>query len=512
MVSDPSRVRAALYAAAWIAAIVIGPHGPVYWDSPGYVRQAITGQVGGLALGRPLFVLASHALALAYRALGGSVWALETFLRSFWLGVAALAAPLTHALARACGLSERGALLAGSAVAFSPAMAHTSDAVLTDAPSVSLALSAFLLAARAARSATSDGRCSAPALGAGAALGAAFGLREQSAAQILALALIVPVAPRGARARIGLAMTIGFVLIAAAPVVYALLGHRDYVHSIARWVRAMQRERQEHPYGLHDLLAYLGWLAALGPATLVAAAVAWTRHRREWIVRAMPHDASPSLGERDGSSDAARGLSVRWSVGFAVCVPSLLQLLLLGSYQDISYSPRYLLPALPGALAIPAGLALDRWAGESRARGNWALALLVLPIALAAPVVRMRERPLLRVLATMPASLAAVPADAVVVTGQPCTSVELVRTLAHAEPQAWHAPLPAWQTVCPGWSWPSDLSARLDRALAEGRPVVLDLRPDAWLGAGQRRAMARAESYLAAREHAWRAGRLVVWR
>src|SRR5687768_6957122 len=83
-------VRLALYATAIAAALLIGPRGPVYWDSFGYVAQALTGQVGGLALGRPLFVLVSHAIVEAYRALGGSVWAVEPVLRTFWLAVAAM--------------------------------------------------------------------------------------------------------------------------------------------------------------------------------------------------------------------------------------------------------------------------------------------------------------------------------------------------------------------------------------------------------------------------------------
>jgi hypothetical protein len=36
--------------------------------------------------------------------------------------------------------------------------------------------------------------------------------------------------------------------------------------------------------------------------------------------------------------------------------------------------------------------------------------------------------------------------------------------------------------VCPGWAWPADLSAVLNRALTDGRPVAVDRASDAWVG------------------------------
>lgn len=494
--------RLALYAAAVVAALVIGPRGPVYWDSFGYVRQALTGQVGGLALGRPLFVLTSHVLTIAFQAAGGSVWALEPFLRTAWLALAALAAPLTHALARRCGLGSPGALVAGLAVALSPAMAHTSSAVLTDAPSVAMALLAFVLGAQAVEAGEArvkDGREQGEqaasleggarrgqrvtlAAAAGAALGAAFGLREQAVAQGAVLALMVPVAPRGVRAHVAVAMALGFALVAAGPVVFVAATQRGYGHLVAGWVRAMERERAAHPYRVQDLLAYAGWLVALGPAALVAGAVAWVRHGRE--------------------------IARRWTVSLAVAVPSLVQLALLGGYQDISFSPRYLLPALPGALAIPAGMVLERWMAGGRGRSTAVLAALLAPLVLAAPVVRAKERPLRVALEALPAALANVPSRSVVVTGQLCPGVELIEWLARSDP-GWRGPRPSWERVCPGWGWPADFAARLDRARAEGRTVVLDLREVSWLGPRQRAALAQVRAY-----GAQRAGEegVLVWR
>jgi len=101
----------------------------VYWDSFGYVAQAVSGQIGGLGLGRPLFVLISHAVATAIRATGAPVFTVEPVLRLFWLAVSAAAAPLTLTLARECGLSTRASLFAGLAVALSLPLAHVSASV-----------------------------------------------------------------------------------------------------------------------------------------------------------------------------------------------------------------------------------------------------------------------------------------------------------------------------------------------------------------------------------------------
>jgi hypothetical protein len=63
----------------------------------------------------------------------------------------------------------------------------------------------------------------------------------------------------------------------------------------------------------------------------------------------------------------------------AVSVPSLVHLLLLGTFHDISFSPRYLLPVLPGAVALPAAIAAADWIRRSRIRLAIALTLLLLP-------------------------------------------------------------------------------------------------------------------------------------
>jgi hypothetical protein len=249
---------------------------------------------------------------------------------------------------------------------------------------------------------------------------------------------------------------------------------------IDTWLRGMRQERAQHPYTLTDFNAFLRWLLALGPLVSPIALLAWVRAPRRfggWT--------SPLM---------------------AVCVPSLAQLAMLGAYQDISYSPRYLLPALPGALAIPAGVALGAWATTSARRVALGV-LFVAPLVVAAPLLRAREAPLTHALETLPQRLASVPPDALVVTGQVCPAVELVRRMAEAD-TARVGPPPAWQRICPGWGWPLDFESRLDAALARGQTVVIDLRPGAWLGPRQQAVHDQAARWAASRAHP----RVVIWR
>jgi hypothetical protein len=175
-----------------------------------------------------------------------------------------------------------------------------------------------------------------------------------------------------------------------------------------------------------------------------------------------------------------------------------MQLAMLAFYQDISYSPRYLLPALPGAIAIPASLGLDRWL-----RRSWlywgAVIALVAPVLVAAPVVANEQRDLERSLRELPALLQSLPAQTVIITGQPCESVRLWSVIAKREPHSWQGPRPAWHVICPGWTWPSDLDAHLHRELAAGYSLVLDARPGSWFEGDQRQSMDAVEHW--ASEH-----------
>jgi hypothetical protein len=446
----------ALWSLAVAASLCIGPRAPLYWDSLGYVEQALTGRVGGLLLGRPLFVLTSHLAVRTALALGASPWSLEPVLRNLWLAVAALAAPLAAALARRGGLAP-------------PAGAHTRDAVLTDGPATALVLLALAVRARGGPAPVRR------ALAAGGLVGLAFGFREQAVIH-LATALLVPVdgAPRRAW-RDAVLLGAGFALVAAAVLALAWSTNPDYPASIARWARGMAAERHEARVPGEATARYAVWLVALSPVALGAALAWWVRRRDAW---------------------------------WPLLVPATIGLVALSRYQDIAFSPRYLLTEFVVATTLPAAAWLDRALPRRAAHLAWIIPSLVLLVA-GGRWLDARERPLRELVAALPVDLRAVDPGALIVTGQPCAAVRLDARIARSFPAHWGAASPRWTTLCPGWSWPADPGARLDAALARGTPIVLDLRDAAWMPGPQQRRRAEVESF--ARRHP-EDRRVISWR
>jgi hypothetical protein len=157
-----------------------------------------------------------------------------------------------------------------------------------------------------------------------------------------------------------LAAALGFFLSAGIPIAYIALTQSAYGRLIVAWFRAMQRERNSHPYTLRDAGLYLFWLVSLGPAAVLTAITAWIKLRKQ--ITRFP------------------------SVALAVTIPAIAQLALLGIYQDISFSPRYLLPALPGAIAIPAALMAEKSLLRTRPRVILSIASLLVPLLITAPL------------------------------------------------------------------------------------------------------------------------------
>ena len=278
------RPEPVLFATAVAAALLIGPGRPLYWDTFGYLMQAINGDVGGLMLGRPVFVYVSYLLAHAFIALGGSVWTVEPVLRVFWMVVSCTAAPLTYLLARNVGLTSRAAAIAGIAVAVSPALAHTSNAVLTDGPALALTLLSLVLASRAVAADTPGTRATGLAAAAGAVMGLACGVRETAVLNVASLGLIVLLAPRSTRMSVLLAASSSLVLAGTAPVLWAYAHQPGYIEMIQAWRSSMAAHRLEKTYGIRDFGFAMAWTFALGPVTFVAAFVAWWRERRRLLL------------------------------------------------------------------------------------------------------------------------------------------------------------------------------------------------------------------------------------
>ena len=456
--STSSRTRhLALWSLAVSASLAIGPRAALYWDSLGYVEQSLHGRVGGLLLGRPLFVLACHLATRLALALGASPWSLESVLRNAWLALAALAAPLVATLADRIGLGRRAAWIAGLLVALSPAGAHTRDAVLTDGPATAMVLLALVLRAGGPTTPTRN------ALLTGAAMGLAFGLREQAALHLLT-ALLVPVhGVERRRCQDALLLGVGFATTATALLLLARASNPDYPASILRWVRGMAAERHEARVAGEALSRYALWLVALSPVAL-AATVAWWAHPRE-----------------------------RW---WPMVIPASVGLLALSRYQDIAFSPRYLLTEFVVATTLPAAAWLDRTLVRRANHLAWILPSLVI-LPLAGHLLEAWQRPLRLLIAGLPGRLNAVPPNAVIVTGQPCAAIRLTARLARTWPRSWDGPRPRWSPMCPGWSWPADPTMRLEEALREGVPIVIDLRDAAWLGEPQRHRRAQLRTFAA---------------
>src|SRR5262245_8060921 len=287
---------AALWALAFVASALVGIHGLAYWDAGDYVRLAIEGGQSGLLLGRPLFLLVSRLILSA----GVDPVSAEPVLRWFWTGVGALAAPALALLAASLGLSRRASLAAGIALALSPSFAHTAHQVLTDAPSLAMAICALLAAA--------NGR----GITAGVLMGVAILTRESAVAHVVAMALLL-----GRRAPIA---------IAASALVLAIALFIFPPPAFDAWVGAMSVSIQAHPITAWQIVAPFLWVLTAGPVPVIAGLVILLKRRDLWPTG-------------------------RW---VQVAVPAAIATVLLLFYPDGSFSPRYMIATVPLAFFLPA--------------------------------------------------------------------------------------------------------------------------------------------------------------
>ena len=318
------RELAALWVLAFAASALIGSHGILYWDAGDYVTQALTGQLSGLLLGRPLFLWISRGVLAA----GVDPVHAEPVLRWFWCAAGSLAAPALCVLGRTLGLSRSAALMAGSALALSPSFAHTTHQVLTDSPALGLSIAALAVAA--------GGRSSMRAGVAGALIAAAVAMRETAALQLVAVVLLL--GWRGWISATVFGVALGSIVALAPP------------PALVAWFGDMSRSAETHPWRWRDLAISIGWLMTAGPVpVLVGAATLWRRRASDRLL--------------------------------LVAVPSALATLLLLFYQDGSFSPRYMLATAPIAFFLAAAPWLC-------ARPRLAAASLAIPFIVAAVFVR----------------------------------------------------------------------------------------------------------------------------
>lgn len=287
------REAAALWVLAMAASAAVGIHGVAYWDAGDYVRLAIDGGKSGLLLGRPLFLLVSRLILAA----GVDPAHAEPVLRWFWNGVGALAAPALAILAARLGLSRAASLAVGVALALSASFAHSSHQVLTDSPSLALALCALIAATYS------------QAVLAGLLLAVAILTRETAAIHAVAIAILL-----GRRAL--LALSVCAVAMAATLWIYPPL-------AFDAWMQAMSRSVEARHITAWQVEAPFLWILAAGPLPVVVGIVMLLRKPRG-----------------------------RWLV---VSLPAVAGTIAILFYPDGWFSPRYMLATVPLAFFLPAG-------------------------------------------------------------------------------------------------------------------------------------------------------------
>ena len=356
------RTGSVLWAAAFAASAAIGTHGVAYWDAGDYVRHAIEGSPSGLLLGRPLFLAVSRGIL----ALGVDPHWAEPILRWFWSAVSAFGAPAMAALALAIGLPRRAALVCGFALALSPAFAHTSHHVLTDAPALVLSITALLAAAR--------GRAAL----AGVIIAAAITTRETAAVHLIAIVFLLGV-KRGLAATSVAAASLAIVLWAFPP------------PGLAQWFDLMSGTTESHPLDVAHVALAAAWVFAAGPLPVLVGLT-----------------LTPEAIRR---TDRVR----------LVALPALVGTAALLFYPDGSFSPRYMLATAPVALFFTAA----PWLA---ARPRLTAAALLGPLLLMPLLVRRNYAIASRGKDVM-ARTAALPAGAFVVPGHYCPHVQLAAAI-----------------------------------------------------------------------------------
>lgn len=412
------------------AALALGPGPGGYWDSFDYLRQMATGDLSGaLLLGRAGFVTAGRVAWALGSWLGpdGAAWVVAAAV----LATAVVATWAMMALAEALGEGPRDAALLW---ALSPAVASLSFAVMSEVPAMALVLLGLAVSARAWRTGGGAGAA------AGAALVALSLSARETAVAWLGPLVLVPLLCRGVPRRLALFAALGAAVGLGAALGVTALAFPELLPTLTRWQTHMADEAARYP---------VDWGAQLRTWGL-------------WVLACAPLAAPLALL-------GARGMRWRDPLGI-LALWSGAMLLALTFYQDLSWGPRFLVPALPG-LCLLGSHAMGRLG--PRARGVTAVGLagaITAGFFAAAPLRGLAAR------GRDAASAAAAPEGSVLIAGWLCPAL---RFRAAVDPGA-----PRPTLICPGWTWPGEELADVVRAhLAAGRPVLAAVDPALWPGA-----------------------------
>lgn len=426
----------ALVLALWFLNPFIG-----HWDSYDYMKYILTGQRTSLMLGRPYFVLYNYGLVKLAALFGLPAAHAYLVVKFTVVLLSAVASGATYLFFREL-VERRAALIAALLATASPVYAVYSGMVMTEIPMLAfsyLGLWLYLVGLRRGR---------APELFWGAAsIGFAIGVREQALFVTPLLLLLPLIRKRASWGLVILSWGVGLLVCCAGPA-YLLVTDPGYWPTMKKWLAFMDAEKKRHPIDWSNLTIWAKWLVAnqpLGTFVFPVGLVQLVRRRRELPL----------------------------ATGFVALQTALL--VSLAGYQDLLYSPRYLMIAIPG-LALGAALPLARWYESSR-RQRWLVAAFSVVLAAVLSVsfiVTLPYRPVFSKARSYHERIASLGPRSVFVVGQYCPYIGYLKAVGYPR---------SWDVICAGWTWPRErLRSVIDAHLAAGQQVYIDLDAHLWYG------------------------------
>ena len=412
-----------------------------HWDSYDYMKYILTGQRTSLMLGRPYFILYNYGLVSIGSFVGLKAAHAYLLVKFAVVLLSAVASGAIYLVFREL-VSRRPALIGAILSTASPVFAVYSGMVMTEIPMLAftyLGLWLYLIGLR---------RAGWSALLVGSAcIGFAIGVREQAVFATPFL-LLFPLIRRNASWRaIILSWIVGAAICCAGPL-YLLVTDPGYWPTIKKWLWFMGAEKKRHPIDWTNIVIWAKWVVAnqpLGAFLFGFGLVHLIRERRQLPL----------------------------ALGFVALQLGLIAS--LAGYQDLLYSPRYLMIAIPG-VALAAALPIDRWL-ERSARPKLVLGVLggmLAAVLITSFVVTLPYRPVFSKARTYHERIGTLGPRSVFIVGQYCPYIGYLKAVGYPQ---------SWDVVCAGWTWPREkLAGVIDGHLASGQSVYIDLDPHLWYG------------------------------
>lgn len=422
------------------------------WDALEYTLSALRGEPSSMALGRSLFIFSNHALyMIAHAVFGLSPQRAYLLFKYVVVVQGPLAVIACWILARDLSGSKHAATIAALLVTFSPVFVLYSGQVMTDIPALLLTTIALIIHLRGLQ----QRRVWLVIVGA-ALLGAGVNLRETVGFYVPWLIFAPFVCGWKANRRAWLLIfgsCVVFVVGAASPFLYWLMGDATYRAAWFGWRESMRVESALHPISVRNVWPWMLFFLATSPLVFLTLPMAFVSEWRRNKLSSMLLLAAVGL--------------------FA-------NLLLLLNYST-AIGWRYLstgLPALAPLCACGLVAFLSRRLGTKRRAFVVAAGAIVLigvtfgvfwwPLRSAAMKVRAASK-------EYDKELMKVPRDAVMISGAQTVAVIYWRGIGAGQ----------WEVIGPGAGWPQ---GRLDSTIADylksGRRVFLDADPRWWQPCG----------------------------